>query len=72
MYNSIMYDIFQVLILPKVACRVLMHMHFCDKHQPTTVACGTDIDNGKSGTVPDVLEHLEGMGQHLGLRQTPL
>ena len=58
MYNSTMCDIFQVLILPKAACRVLTHMHFCDRQ---TVLCGTDIGNGKSGTVPDVQGHLEGM-----------
>ena len=57
-----MCDIFQVLILPKAACRVLMLMHLRDKQQPTTVPSGTDIDNGKSGTVPDVPGHsLEGM-----------
>ena len=40
---------------------ITQSMHFCDKKQPTTVLCGTDIiDNGKSGTVPEVQRHLEG------------
>ena len=48
-----------LLILPKVACRVLMHNYATQ--QPTTVPCGTHIDYGKSGTVPDVPGHLEGV-----------
>ena len=36
-------------------------IHAHDKQQLTTDPCGTDIDNGKSGTVPEVPGHLEGM-----------
>ena len=49
MYNSIMYDI----ILPKGACRVLMHMHLSDKQQPTTGQILTR-------TVLDIPGHLIG------------
>ena len=61
MYNS-MCDIFQVLILPKVACRrtdILTIHALRDKQQPTTVCVGqilTMANQGQSGTFPGQLE----------------